>query len=116
MIKKAVLLLSLMFMLYSQSAQSHSGGHGPVSETQAIDIASFIVDQFINNNPGLGFGKLNRNWNDLQEDEKRIYKKGDGYYIVSATNRKEGKTLYILMSIAGEVYDANFSGEFEGLK
>lgn len=116
MMKNTVFLLSFMFMVFCQSVQSHIGGHGPVSETQAIDIASFIVDQFINHDPGLGFGKLNRSWNDLQEDEKRIHKKGDGYYIVSATNRIEGKTLYILMSIAGEVYDANFSGEFQGLK
>jgi hypothetical protein len=116
MMKNITFLLSLLFMIYSQSAFAHGGGHGPVSETRAIDIASFTVNQFIHFDAGLGFGKLNKSWKDVSTDEKRIHKKGDGYYIVSTTNKKEGKALYILMSVAGEVYDANFSGEFPRLK
>ena len=116
MIKKMTLLLTFLLMTCAQSVFAHSGGHSPVSETRAIEIASFTINQFIHFDAGLGFGKLHKNWNDISAEEKRIHKKGDGYYIVSATNKKEGKTLYVLMSVGGEVYDANFSGEFQGLK
>lgn len=116
MMKKILFLLSFLIMTHSQSVIAHDGGHGPVSETQAIDIASFTVNQFVHFDAGLGFGKLSKSWDGISTDEKRIHRKGDGYYIVSATNKQEGKTLYVLMSIGGEVYDANFSGEFPGLK
>jgi hypothetical protein len=43
-------------------------------------------------------------------------KKGSGYYLVSVLNTVEEKTLYVLMSDAGEVYNANFTGEFDGIK
>ena len=116
MLKNIIFLLSLLLMTHSQNLFAHGGGHGPISETGAINVASFTVNQFINFDAGLGFGKLDKSWNNISTDEKRIHRKGDGYYIVSATNKKEGKTLYVLMSIGGEVYDANFSGEFPGLK
>ena len=114
--KNILFLLSLLVITNSQSLFAHGGGHGPISEPQAIDAATFVVNQFVRFDAGLGFGKLNKNWNDISADEKRIHKKGNGYYIVSATNKKEGKILYVLMSVAGEVYDANFSGEFPKLK
>lgn len=116
MIKNIVFLISLLVMAHSQILFAHGGGHGPISEKQAIDVATFTVNEFVQFDAGLGFGKLNKSWNAVPTTEKRIHKKGDGYYIVSTTNKNEGKTLYVLMSIDGEVYDANFSGEFKGLK
>lgn len=106
----------MMLMLLSQPVYSHVGGHGPVSEKEAIYIASQISRQFIDMDPGLGFGKLNKSWKNIAEDKQSVYKSGDGYYIISIENTIEEKTLYILMSIQGEVYDANFSGAFPGLK
>ena len=114
--KKILLLLTFLVITQSQIVFAHGGGHGPISETRAIDVASFTVNQFVHFDSGLDFGKLNKSWNAISKDEKRIHRKGDGYYIVSATNKQEGKTLYVLMSIGGEVYDANFTGEFKGLK
>ena len=114
--KKLILLLLFLVMTHSQSVFAHGGGHGPISETRAIDVATYTVNQFALFDAGLGFGKLDKSWNDISTGEKRIHRKGDGYYIVSATNKMKGKTLYILMSIGGEVFDANFSGDFKGLK
>jgi len=114
--KKTLILLTFLVITQSQSVLAHGGGHGPISETRAIDVTSFAVNQFVHFDAGLGFGKLNKSWNAISIDEKRIHRKGDGYYIVSATNKQEGKTLYVLMSIGGEVYDANFTGEFKVLK
>lgn len=46
----------------------------------------------------------------------KLYRNGERYYIVSVTNDVEQKTLYVLMTSNGKVYDANFSGEFKNLQ
>ncbi len=114
MLKQFFLVLSLLCVW--QTANAHSGGHGPVTEKQAIEIASQTASQFVSFDPGLGFGKLDASWNRVPSDNKQVYKTGDGYYIISIVNPVEGKTLYVLVSIGGEVYDANFTGVFPGLK
>ena len=100
----------------SFSANAHSGGHGEIvlNESQAISVAHTVIVQFITQDPGLGFGKLDSSWKALPAAAKKIHRKKDDYYIVGLTNGN--KTLYVLISIFGDVYDANFTGEFEGLK
>ncbi len=98
------------------SCLSHPGGHGPVTEQQAIVIASDLAQQFVEFDAGLDFGKLSTSWLKLPQGDQRIHKRGEGYYIVALENRKEQRTLYLLMSIEGEVYDANFTGVFADLK
>lgn len=115
MFKKLLAVLTLFLIVNTQSVFAHGGGHGPVSEREAIIIAARITHQFVDFDAGLGFGRLEGSWKKLALETKRVHEKGDGYYIVSVTNKEEGKTLYVLMSIVGEVYDANFSGEFPGL-
>jgi len=114
--KKFFSAFIFFFMFHNQNTSAHEGGHGPVSEQQAIIIASNLAGQFVEHDPGLGFGTLSGSWVQLPLSDKRIHKKGDGYYIVGLTNIKEEKSLFILMSISGEVYDANFTGNFPGLK
>lgn len=109
-------MLLILLLLLPHLVSAHMGGHDPVSEKEAIYIASQISEQFIDMDPGLGFGKLNKSWNVIPDENKRIFKKGNGYYIVGIENKREGKTLYILLSILGEVYDANFTGVFPDLK
>ena len=100
MMKKLLFLLSLLVITSSQNVLAHSGGHGPVSEVRAVEIASFTINQLIHFDAGLGFGKLDKNWNDISTDDKRIHRKGKGYYIVSATNKKENKMLKKLLLTA----------------
>ena len=114
--KKILLVLAVLFAGAIPSVNAHMGGHDPVSEKEAIFIASQVSKQFVNLDPGLGFGKLKKSWNEVSGKDQRIHKKGNGYYIVSVENKAEAKTLYILLSIEGEVYDANFTGQFKGLK
>ena len=45
----------------------------------------------------------------------RVFRKLNGYYIVAVENKGDQKTLYVLMSWEGEVYDANLSGDFKGI-
>jgi hypothetical protein len=116
MIKTLIYAVLSLALLHSQSALAHDGGHGPVSEKQAIIIASQIARQFTLQDPGLGFGKLSNDWSRLPLEAKGVHEKGDGYYIISLNNKAKSKTLYILMSVSGQVYDANLTGEFPALK
>lgn len=114
MLKNILFAMSLLFA--SQLVHAHGGGHGPVSETQAMSIAVNTVQQFVDFDPGLGFGKLPASWENVSANNIRLHKKGDGYYIFAISNDAEKKTIYILESIEGEVYDANFTGDFPGLE
>ena len=116
MMKKILSLLSLFCLLQTPNALAHGGGHGPISPTNALSIAVDAAEQFASFDSGLGFGKLNSSWQGLPLDTSKIETTGDGYYIVSVVNKEQGKTLYVLMATSGDIYDANFSGEFPKVK
>lgn len=109
-------IVFFLALLFPVSSFSHPGGHGPVSEQEAVYLANQVAHQFVEFDPGLDFGKLSSSWLNLPQADQRIHKRGNGYYIVALENRKEKRTLYLLMSIEGEIYDANFSGVFADLK
>ena len=98
---------------------AHPGGHGeslPIDETEVVSTASGHMTQLIEQGVDLkGIGKLNENWKDVPESGKSMTKKPSGYYVVSFTHPKEKRTLYLLISPAGDLYDVNLSGIFEGL-
>lgn len=89
--------------------------HPPVSEKAAFGIAANLARSFTETDLGLGFGKLPSNWATLPPASTKLFKRGAGYMIISIFNAAKKKTLYVLMSDEGRVYDANFSGEFKGL-
>jgi hypothetical protein len=113
---KSIAALIISTVLFSATAFCHGGSHGPISPEKAQVVATKVANQFTQNDAGLGFGKLALNWLDLPAEQSSIHKEGKGYYIVKLDNSDENKSLYVLMSITGEVYDANFTGEFKDLK
>jgi len=108
--------LFIITLLLSMPTYAHEGGHGDIvlKDHQAISVAYSIIQQFTQLDPGLGFGKLDNSWNKLPEAAKRVHRKHHDYFIIAFTNND--KTLYVLMSVSGDVYDANMTGDFEGLK
>jgi len=46
-------------------ALSHPAGHGPVSEKKAIFIVFNVAVEFIDFDAGLGFGKLEKSWENI---------------------------------------------------
>lgn len=105
-----------MALFISSPSYAHQGGHGDIilNNNQAISVAYSVVKQFTDLDPGLGFGKLDNSWNSLPEAARRVHIKKHDYLIIAFTNKD--KTLYVLMSVSGDIYDANMTGEFEGLK
>lgn len=116
MIKKLLTASLLLLVLQSHKAQAHEDHtHETISPNSALSIARDVVEQFSNVDPGLGFGQLNVTWKELSKDSSKIEVEGQGYYVVSVKNDAEQKTLYVLISTTGDVYDANFTGEFPKL-
>lgn len=115
--KNIFALFFSMVLLASSDALTHGDHvHGPISETAAIAIGSGVAKALSSRDAGLDIGQLPKSWASISIDKFTIFKKGNGYYVVSAKNKSEDKTLYILMSKGGEVYDANFSGAFNGIE
>lgn len=104
-----------MFFFVGQLS-AHEGGHGPIPPIGAVVVAKDVTEQFVKYDSGLGFGKLPESWATIHAKNISIHERGEGYYIVSLKNEAEKKTFYVLMSSSGEVYDADFTGKFEGLK
>lgn len=95
MIKKFFSLLIFVCMIQSQNAFAHgSHGHGPVTEQQAISIASRVAGQFVDYDPGLGFGKLGSSWKQLTASDNRIHTRGMVTILLAwPTKQKEKRCL-----------------------
>jgi hypothetical protein len=113
---KQLLVLILSGVLFSTNAFSHGGSHGPISAEKAQIVATDVAKQFTTSDPGLGFGQLSTSWLDLPAAQSSLHEAGVGYYIIKLNNKEENKSLFVLMDISGEIYDANFTGEFKDLK
>lgn len=113
---KTRLALALAALLAAAPfAGAHEGGHTPIPENAAKEVAGMVAGKLSEKDRGLGFGKLDASWKQLPATAISIRKKGQDYYIVDVTHAGEKRTLSILMSSAGEVYDANFTGTFPGI-
>jgi len=105
-------------LLFTTSAVVAHGDHdhGPITEAEAISLALKVSVDLSSRDAGLGFGKLPESWAAVAAENVSIYKRDKGYYIVSVVNNSEKKTLYVLMSASGDVYDANFTAKFKGIE
>lgn len=112
MIKGAIVALAfgLSGMVFAH------GSHSPVSPAEALNIAKDAAVMLAEEDRGMGFGKLDDSWKTVPADNISIGKTGPGFYIVTLGNISEKRTLYVLMSNTGDLYDANFSGKFEGIE
>jgi hypothetical protein len=107
----------LMVLLFCNPVISSAHeGHGEyyvMAEKEVIPIANVHLAGLIEESFELkGVGKLDESWNRVHDADKAITKKGDGYYIVSFKHPQQNKTLYLLLSSSGDLYDVNFSGNF----
>jgi hypothetical protein len=115
--KKIMLAAVLGALFNTASSIAHEGhDHSFITEYAAVDVGREFASGLTQKEAGFGLGKLPESWNKVSAEDAKFLRNGDGFYIVSVTNAKENKTLYVLMTSNGEVYDANFTGEFVSLK
>lgn len=112
---KMVLLASVLTLSSGLVSAHSSHSHAAITLDQAYQVAADISSQFTQQDAGLDFGVLPESWASIDLSQIKLHKQGEGYYIIAVSNDKEGKILFILMDTQGKVYDANFSGSYEGL-
>lgn len=112
----AIVLGSMLLMASVAPVHAHPGGHGPVSDEQALRLATLTAINLSASDMGLGFGQLDNSWAFLPEEAKKVHVRKEDYVIVSLFHEKEDRTLYVLMTITGDVLDASFSGDFPALE
>ncbi len=111
------LVIASLFIFVCHASLAHEDhSHQLISEAQALTAGASAAAQLSREDKGLDIGKLPENWATIPKENISIHKTGEGYYIVAVKNTLEKKTLYVLISFQGEIYDANFSGVFKGLK
>jgi len=110
-------ICTFLLLIGFQQAYAH-GSHAsnPIADASALQLAKETTIQLTERDADLGFGKLPDSWSQISNSSVKIYQKGSSYFIVSVANTTEEKTLYVLVSSDGEVYDANFTGKFEGIE
>ena len=111
-----VILTLILLSGFQQAFAGRDHAHGPIPESSALQLAKEATARLTEKDAGLGFGKLPESWKATPAAAVKIHKKGSGYFIVSVPNTTEAKTIYVLISSNGEVYDANFTGDFDGLE
>jgi len=114
---KIVLLTLLLqpLLVFGHADHDHEHEAQPISATQAQSNGLKAAKVFSDIDAELGFGKLPQSWSKLSSAQTKLHASGKGYYVVAVENEAEGKTLYVLMSNTGDLYDANFTGEFPKL-
>ena len=117
-----ILIIGFALLCQSSVAFAHFGGHGnedgvALSWNEVISVATHHVADLISLKVELkDLGVLDKSWNSVAPSGKKFSKLENGDYIVSFVHPTEKKTLYLLLSSSGDLYEANFSGIFEGVK
>lgn len=109
-------ILFSISLLISHAALAHSEHAHSLSANETAALGVEIARKLAVEDLSLPVGQLPSSWLDIPESHASIFKEGKGYLIVSVLNKVEDKTLFILMSASGEVYDVNFSGAFPKLR
>ena len=114
---RVFLILFILLCLISVSF-AHFGGHGDGEEVslswnEVISVATHHVADLIKLQVDLkDIGVLDKSWNDVAPSAKKFDKRESGDFIVSFAHPVEKKTLYLLLSPFGDLYEVNFSGNF----
>ena len=104
-----------LFLAQATPALSHAD-HGPIDEYQAQVLATDYTTRLVSIDVGLGFGRLAESWLNLSTSVTTVHRKTDQYYVIGVFNEAENRTIYLLMSLGGDVYGINFTGKFKEIE
>ena len=87
-----------------------------VDDEGAIEASNAAIKTLVRQGLPVDGGLLDAPWEEIGAAQKSIHKKGDKYFIVAVKNTEEDRVLYLLLNEFGDLYAANFSGTFDGIK
>lgn len=116
--KIPALIIGFVLLCHSAVSFAHFGGHGEGEEVElswneVISVATQHVGELIKLQVDLkDIGVLDKSWNNVVPSAKKFDRRENGDFIVSFAHPVEKKTLYMLLSPVGDLYEVNFSGNF----
>ncbi len=109
------IIVATLLILSPITGFAHVGGHHEINEIDIIPMATEHVKMLISKGVEIkDIGKLAPSWGQVPEQNKN-FKKKKGAYIVSFKHANEEKTLYLLLSSEGHLYEVNYTGQFTNL-
>lgn len=115
--KKLFTIATIVFGLFSaHGAFAHENHTNALSDKQAIQVGAEKVGLLVSSESKIEGALLDANWKTVSTENGKLFQKGPGYYIVSYTQPKSDKTLYLLLDGVGKLYNANFTGKFSELE
>lgn len=96
-------ILTLVFI--SSSVFAHSGGHGEVDESRAIEVAQTSAKLLTFKDHGMSVGKIDNSWNNVTKQQFEVIEVNDSNFMVEAVNDKTKESLIFLISKSGELED-----------
>lgn len=103
-------LLLLTIITPASMVLAHND-HSTISEQSAIKIASKSVQQMTFKDLGYQAGKLDASWKSVRAEDIEVIDSKEGFYMLRAANKATNKSLYLKITVTGEVLEAIESNE-----
>ena len=116
------IFLTALLLVSTVSAYAGPGHHHDsytsepkkLNEEEVLANAKKILPQLVEQGFEVNGTALDESWKGGSLNSK-VKEQGPDYYIISFKGDSK-KILFLLMSWSGDLYEANFSGKFDGLK
>lgn len=103
-------LLLLTLITPASMVLAHSD-HSTIDAQSAIQIASKSIQQMTFKDLGYQAGKLDANWKAVPIEDIEVIDFREGVYVLSAANKATNKSLYLKITVTGQLLEAIESNE-----
>ncbi len=110
--KQLIRTIFLLTLITPAGAVIAHSDHGAISEESAIQIASKTVKQMTFKDMGYEAGRLDAGWKSVPIEDIEVVDVGDGFYVVSVTNKETQESVYFKIGANGKVLEARDTNSF----
>lgn len=105
-------IVLLVLLSFNLQVSAHGGGHGAINDQQAVMVTAKTIKQMTFKDFGYELGQLDESWKNIKESDISVVEQGSGFFIVSANNSTQEKTIYFKIAANGQVLAANETNNF----
>lgn len=109
--KKLLSVLALCSVITCSNAFAHSD-HGIISGQAALNIVNKSIPKMTFKEFGFEVGKLDNSWKAVSSEDLSVVSVEDSFFVVGATNKEIGNTIYFKIATDGQVLDITNKNEF----
>ena len=111
--KTLITLILTVTLTFSATVFAHSGGHDNISGGNAVSIAHTSAKMLTVKDHGMAIGKLDESWSKVERKDYYVAEQNARQYIVKATNKANGQTLFFTISKEGQLQDIADQNSFK---